>query len=130
MVKSPRGEIMLWVSQIAQVIVGLGLLNVWLVRFNKSTEYRGGAAANMREEFASYGLPVWFCYLVGTLKVVSGVLLLLGLVVHEVVPYVASLVSVLMLGALAMHIKVKDPIKKSVPAACVLLLCLLMILLN
>ena len=55
---------MLWVSQIAQVIVGLGLLNVWLVRFNKSTEYRGGAAANMREEFATYGLPVWFCYLV------------------------------------------------------------------
>ena len=126
----PKGENMHWLTQLAQVIVGLGLLNVWLIRFNKSTEYRGGTAANMRDEFAVYGLPTWFCYLVGTLKVVSGVLLLIGLVVPEVVPYVASVVSVLMVGALAMHVKVKDPIKKSIPAACVLALCILMIVLN
>lgn len=53
------------ITQIAQLIVGLGLLNVWLIRFNKATAYRGGAAQSMKQEFAAYGLPEWFCYVVG-----------------------------------------------------------------
>jgi len=113
--------------QIAQIVVGLGLLNVWLIRFNKKTDYRGGAAANMKEEFAAYGLPQWFCYLVGGLKIVSGLLLLIGVVIPGIAVYPASVVAVLMLGALAMHIKVHDPLKKSIPAASVLTLCLLII---
>jgi uncharacterized membrane protein YphA (DoxX/SURF4 family) len=116
------------VGQLAQIIVGLGLLNVWLIRFNKATEYRGGTAQNMREEFAAYGLPDWFCYLVGGLKITSGMLLLIGLAFPQIVPYVAILVSLLMIGALGMHVKVKDPIKKSVPAFCVLSLCGIMLL--
>ena len=66
--------------QICQVIVGCGLLNVWLLRFNKSTAYRGGTAANMLEEFAAYGLPAWSCYLVGFLKVTSAFALLAALI--------------------------------------------------
>lgn len=115
--------------QIAQIIVGLGLLNVWLVRFNKKTEYRGGTASSMKEEFAAYGLPQWFCYLVGGLKIISGILLLVGVAVPGLALYPACVVSILMLGALAMHIKVHDPLKKSVPAAIVLTLCLLIIFL-
>lgn len=114
-------------AQIAQIIVGLGLLNVWLIRFNKKTEFRGGAASNMKEEFSTYGLPEWFCYVVGGLKIVSGVLMLVGLVVPGLAVYPAAVVSVLMVGALAMHVKVKDPIKKSVPAATVLALCALIL---
>lgn len=113
--------------QLCQVIVALGLLNVWLVRFNKQTEYRGGAAKSMREEFATYGLPESFCYLVGFLKVTSAIALLIALAYPEIRVYPASVVSLLMLGALAMHVKVKDPVKKSVPAASVLLLCCLII---
>jgi uncharacterized membrane protein YphA (DoxX/SURF4 family) len=116
------------ITQIAQLIVGLGLLNVWLIRFNKATAYRGGAAQSMKQEFAAYGLPEWFCYVVGGLKVISGVTLLIGLVVPGIAVYPAAVVSVLMLGALAMHVKVHDPLKKSVPAACVLALCALIIL--
>lgn len=114
-------------TQVAQVVVGLGLLNVWLIRFNKSTEYRGGAAQNMKQEFSTYGLPEWFCYVVGGLKIISGITLLVGLVVPGIAVYPAAIVSVLMLGALAMHVKVKDPIKKSIPAACVLALCVLIL---
>lgn len=117
-------------AQLAQVIVGLGLLNVWLIRFNKSTDYRGGAAQNMKQEFAAYGLPEWFCYVVGGLKVISGVLLILGLFIPGLALYPAAVVSVLMLGALAMHVKVKDPMKKSIPAASVLALCILIIALG
>jgi uncharacterized membrane protein YphA (DoxX/SURF4 family) len=116
------------ITQLAQLIVGLGLLNVWLIRFNKATAYRGGAAQSMKEEFAAYGLPEWFCYVVGGLKVISGVTLLIGLFVPGIAVYPAAVVSVLMLGALAMHVKVHDPLKKSVPAACVLALCALIIL--
>lgn len=113
--------------QMCQLIVALGLLNVWLIRFNKQTEFRGGTAASMREEFATYGLPEWFCYVVGFLKVASAIVLLAALAYPEIRIYPASVVSVLMVGALAMHVKVKDPVKKSVPAASVLLLCLLIL---
>jgi uncharacterized membrane protein YphA (DoxX/SURF4 family) len=109
--------------QICQIIVGCGLLNVWLLRFNKRTGYRGGTSANMLEEFTAYGLPGWFCYLVGFLKVASGVALLAGLLYPVLVLPAAVVVAVLMLGAIAMHLKVRDPFRKSVPAIAVLVLC-------
>jgi hypothetical protein len=116
-------------AQIAQIIVGCGLLNVWLLRFNKSTAYRGSTAANMLEEFAAYGLPPWSCYLVGFLKVASAFALLAGLLpaLTVVVLPAAITVALLMAGAVAMHVKVGDPLKKSVPALSVLLLSAIII---
>ena len=115
-------------AQICQIIVGCGLLNVWLLRYNRATPYRGGSATNMREEFASYGLPAWSCYVVGFLTIMSAFALLIGLFVPSLVLPAAAVVTVLMLGAVAMHIKVRDPFKKSLPAFTVLLLCLVIIL--
>ena len=108
--------------QICQIIVGCGLINVWLLRFNKATAYRGGTAANMLEEFAAYGLPAWSCYLVGFLKVGSAFALLAALIYPALALPAAVVVAVLMAGAVAMHIKVGDPLKKSLPAASVLVL--------
>ena len=116
-----------YIVPICQIIVGCGLLNVWLLRFNKATAYRGGAAASMPEEFAAYGLPVWSCYLVGFLKVASAFALLAGLKYPELALPAAAVVALLMAGALAMHIKVGDPVKKSLPAFSVLVLCLAII---
>jgi len=110
-----------------QIIVGCGLLNVWLLRFNKPTAYRGGTAANMRDEFAAYGLPAWSCYLVGALKVGSALALLAGLVHPPLVLPAAIVIAVLMAGAVAMHLKVGDPFKKSLPALSVLVLCAIII---
>ena len=114
---------------ICQITVGCGLLNVWLLRFNKSTAYRGRTAANMREEFAAYGLPAWSCYLVGFLKVTSAFALLAGLLpaFSSLVLPAAILVALLMAGAVAMHLKVGDPFKKSLPALSVLILCAIII---
>jgi len=109
-------------STILQVVVGLGLLNVWLVRAQSSTRFRGGSAQSLREEFAAYGLPEWFFYLVGVLKIGSGVLLIVGIWVPEVVVPAAGTVAVLMAGALSMHAKVKDPLIKSLPAFLMLLM--------
>ena len=106
-----------------QVVVALGLLNVWLVRANSGTPYRGGGSRSMAEEFAAYGLPDWARIVVGTLKVGAAAALIAGIWMSALVVPAAVLVSVLMLGALAMHFKVGDPLRKSVPALIVLLLC-------
>lgn len=104
------------VISVLQVIVALSLLNVWLLRFHKGTAYRGGGARSMREEFAVYGLPAWLTYVVGALKVGAAICLLAGLWLHFLVLPAALLICILMVGALAMHAKVRDPLKKSLPA--------------
>jgi len=118
------------VSTILQVIVGLGLLNVWLVRARSSTQFRGGPAQSLKEEFSAYGLPDWFFYAIGVLKIGSAVLLILGIWVPEVVLPAAGTVAVLMVGALSMHAKVKDPLIKSLPAFLMLLMAVAIVLLR
>ena len=108
------------IGSILQVIVGLGLLNVWLLRRQSSTAYRGGDAKNLKDEFAAYGLPAAMFYIVGGLKIICGVLLLVGLAYEPVVLPAAAVVAVLMVGAVAMHLKVRDPVSKYVPAALML----------
>ncbi len=117
-------------STILQVVVGLGLLNVWLVRARSSTAFRGGSAQSLREEFAAYGLPEWFFYAIGVLKIGSAVLLIVGIWVPEVVPVAAGTVVGLMVGALSMHAKVKDPLTKSLPAFLMLLMSVAIIALR
>lgn len=108
---------------ILQVIVGIGLLNVWLLRSGGPTQYRGGVSQTMREEFQAYGLPGWTYYLVGGLKILAGLMLIVGIWLPVLVQPAAVVVILLMLGALAMHIKVGDPLLRSVPALLVLGLC-------
>ena len=110
------------VSTILQIIVGLGLLNVWLVRARTATAYRGGSAQSLKDEFATYGLPDWTFYAVGALKIGSAVLLIAGIWIPELIRPPAVVVALLMVGALAMHAKAKDPLTKSVPALLMLLM--------
>jgi uncharacterized membrane protein YphA (DoxX/SURF4 family) len=107
---------------ILQCALAIGLLNVWLLRANQITPYRGGNAQTMREEFAAYGLPPLAMYLVGTLKVGAALCLIVGVWWPSLVFPAALLVAVLMVGALAMHVKIHDPIQKSVPAVVLLLI--------
>jgi uncharacterized membrane protein YphA (DoxX/SURF4 family) len=113
-----------------QVILALGLLNVWVVRARSSTPYRGGTARSLKEEFDVYGLPDWTFYLVGGLKITAAVLLIIGIWVPGLVRPSAAVVAVLMIGALAMHAKVKDPASRSLPALSVLALCVAVFVLN
>jgi len=108
-----------------QIIVALGLLNVWLLRFNQSTAYRGGGARSMPEEFAAYGLPGWMIYAVGALKVGGALCLVTGIWFPSLVFPAALVIGVLMVGALAMHFRIGDPVKKSVPALFMLTSCIL-----
>ena len=110
------------VLAVLQIIVAVVLLAVWLVRPTQPTEYRGGDAKTMKEEFAVYGLPGWTMYLVGTLKVGAALALLIGIGLHALVLPAALLIVLLMIGAIAMHLKIHDPFKKSIPAVILLML--------
>ena len=115
------------ISTVLQIVVALGLLNVWLVRAQASTAYRGGSAQSLKEEFAAYGLPDWTFFAVGFLKVASAVLLIVGIWAPVLIRPPAAILAVLMIGALAMHAKVRDPLTKSLPAFLMLVMCVAII---
>lgn len=105
-----------------KIIVSLSLLNVWLVQYNKPTRWRGGNAKTIVQEFHVYGLPTWFCSLVGILKIGLAILLLLSIWYPEFAQPSALGLSVLLIGSIIMHFKIKDPLFKSLPAF--VLLCM------
>ncbi len=114
---------------VLQIVVALGILNVWLLRAGKRTPFRGSGASTLRDEFASYGLPFWVMCVVGLLKVGLALTLLLALWLPHLAAPAAVGLGLLMLGALGMHLKVKDPLKKSLPALAVLAMCVAIIVL-
>jgi hypothetical protein len=62
--------------------------------------------------------------LVGALKLLLAAALIAGIWVPDLTLPAALGMAVLMLGAIAMHLKVKDPARRSLPALCMLLLSL------
>jgi len=107
-----------------QCIVSFSILNVWLVQANKNTPWRGGNAKSIIEEFQVYGLPVWSCYLIGTLKVLFALGLIAAIWFPSLRQICALGLAFLLLGSIAMHLKISDPIKKSFPAFLFLCMCL------
>jgi len=116
------GNLMPQMLMVIQIFVALGLLNVWLFRFRRATPYRGGSAASMPAEFAAYGLPSWFMVVIGTLKVSAAIALIAGVWYPRLIFPASLLIATLMLGALAMHAKVRDPLQKYLPAVGMLVL--------
>ena len=108
-----------------QVIVGLSILNVWLVQSKKATRWRGGDAKTIFEEFKVYGLPVWSVYVVGTLKVILAILLIAGIWFPELKFPAAAGLAILLAGSVTMHFKIGDPLIKSFPAGLFLAMCLI-----
>ena len=110
---------------VLQIIIAIGIYNVWLVRFNKKTAYRGKGAVNMKAEFKAYGLPKWFVYGIGFLKISIATLLVIGIWVPVLVQPAAIIMAILMLGAVSMHIKVSDSFKRILPSLVMLALAIL-----
>ena len=121
---------MKYLKQFLILFVSTVVLNVWLLRFNKATPYRGGDATNMIEEFLVYGIEKPFLYLVGAIKIAAALGLLLGFFYKKFVIPCASIITVLMIGAVTMHFKVSDEAHKFFPAASMLLCGLSIIVLS
>jgi len=101
---------------IIQIVIALSILDVWVLRYNKKTKYRGGDAKSIKEEFAVYGLPAWFMFFIGITKVTLAVLLIVGVWIPILTAPAAGILAILMFGAILMHVKIKDSIIKTLPA--------------
>ncbi|MBC6997097.1 DoxX family protein [Cytophaga sp. FL35] len=113
---------------VIKAFIFISIVNVWIFRFNKPTPYRGGAASSMKEEFANYGLSIPILYIVGGLKLLAASLIFLSIWIPYLVLYGAVPMVILMLGAIAMHVKIKDELKKSIPAITFLILSIILII--
>ncbi len=100
-----------------QASIALAILNVWLLRKNKSTPWRGGNATNMKKEFETYGFSTQFMIAIGSFKLILAVLLLVGIWKPELTGFAATGLAITLLGAVIAHLRIHDPIKKSMPAA-------------
>ncbi|MEM1450113.1 MAG: DoxX family protein [Planctomycetota bacterium] len=107
---------------ITQLLLAAAMVDVWILRYDKPLRARGGDAQTMVEEFRVYGLPDWFRNLVRVLKLGSAALIVAGFWSGPAGFAGGALLAVLMAGAVSMHIKVGDPVLKSVPATFFLLL--------
>jgi len=116
-----------WIKIAIQIIIAVSIFNVWILRFGKQTSWRGGTAKSMKEEFETYGLPHWSMKLIGFLKLTLATLLIAGIFLPVLIKPAAIGMAVLMLGAIVMHIKVKDSLIKSLPAFTFLVLSLILI---
>ena len=117
------------IKMILQVVIALSIFNVWLVRYNKATKWRGGSAKSLKEEFQLYGLSDAVMGTVGFVKLLLAALLIAGVWLPFLVKPAAAGVALLMAGAVAMHMRVRDPLIKSLPAFTLLVLALIVFLL-
>ena len=109
-------------ATLAKLILFVSIVNVWFFRVNRGTRWRGGEATNLKEEFQVYGLSSTMMVMVGVLKVGSAVALILSIWYPFLAIPAAAALGFLMAGAVWMHLRVKDPLKKAFPAFFFLLL--------
>ena len=109
-------EIQEYIIIALKLIVGLSILNVWLIQPNKPSKWRGGDARTITEEFSVYGLSKTFYYIVFAVKVGLAILLLVSIKYDIFSLYSSIGLAALLGGSIAMHLKVKDALFKSFPA--------------
>ena len=112
-----------------KLIISLSVLNVWLLRAKKPTQWRGGGAESLQDEFKAYGLTPEMMRLVGAVKIILSLILLFSIFYPQAEIVGAAGMAIMMVGAIIMHIKIDDPLKRSLPAFIFLTLSLILIFL-
>lgn len=107
---------------LVKAFIFFSIVNVWFFRFGKPTSWRAENANSMKEEFNAYGLSESVMYAIGGLKVLFALGILLSIWYDNLAIPSAIGMLLLMLGAIIMHLKISDPIKKSFPALSFLIL--------
>lgn len=100
-------------SIIAQLIVALSIVYVWVFRFH-----------NIVKEFHQYGLSDLTRSIVGAAKIALSALLVAGIWYPDLVLIPALVIAFLMLSAQYFHFKVKNPWQKHIPSLFLMILCL------
>lgn len=102
------------ILDLAKVIIPVAIFFVWVVRYE-----------NIVKEFKQYSLPDWLRDLVGITKLSCA--LLIATASGHMLQLGAGGLALLMVAALLMHLKVKNPPFKMLPAAILLIFSLLII---
>lgn len=100
-------------STIAQIIVALSIVYVWIFRFD-----------NIVKEFNQYGLNNLTRNIVGTSKIALSTLLVAGIWYPSLTFIPSLLLAFLMVSAQYFHFKVSNPWQKHIPSLLLLILCL------
>jgi len=101
--------------QLGRILVPVAIFFVWVVRYD-----------NIVKEFKHYSLPDWTRDLVGILKLSCAVMILTSN--GFLLKLGAVGIVLLMIAALIVHLRVKNPPAKMLPAATLMLLSLLIFL--
>jgi hypothetical protein len=101
------------ISVIAQLIVALSILYVWIFRFD-----------NIVIEFKQYGLNDLTRSMVGAAKIALSALLVAGIWYPGLTLVSALLLAFFMIAAQYFHFKVGNPWQKHIPSLLLLILCL------
>jgi uncharacterized membrane protein YphA (DoxX/SURF4 family) len=102
-----------------QVLVAASIFLVWVVRYD-----------NIVAEFKQFGLPDWLRDLVGILKITYAVLLMIGIWREQFAVVGGIGTAVLMVAAVATHVRVKNPVPKMLPSLTLLILSALIAVIN
>jgi hypothetical protein len=100
-------------SIIAQAIVALSIVYVWIFRFD-----------NIVKEFKQYRLSDLTRSIVGAAKIALSTLLVAGIWYSDLVLIPALIIAFLMLSAQYFHFKVGNPWQKHIPSLLLLILCI------
>ena len=104
---------MITYSIIAQIIVALSIVYVWIFRFD-----------NIVTEFKQYGLSDLIRSVIGAAKIALATLLVAGIWYPSLILVPALLMAFLMLSAQYFHFKTGNPWQKHIPSLILLILCL------
>ena len=115
-------------SNILQIMVGVSILVVWLVRSHVRTNFRVGDALTLKEEVSEVGLPDWFYDIIKIIKPIFAFFLLIGLIYDPLTLPCMIFTTIFMIGAVWMHIKAKDNFYKVIPALTLLVFCFIILL--
>ena len=97
-----------------KIIAGVAVFFVWVVRYD-----------NIKKEFEHYGLPNWIRDVVGILKI--SFVAIIQFQDPEYVRMGSLGITVLMLGAVYTHIRMKSPFMKYIPSVAMLGISLILL---
>lgn len=100
-------------SIVAQIVVALSIIYVWVFRFD-----------NIVKEFNQYGLSSLTRSMVGASKIALATLLVAGIWYPSLILYPALLMAFLMVSAQYFHFKAGNSWQKRMPSLFLLILCL------
>tara|TARA_B110000438_G_scaffold53694_1_gene53860 strand:- start:5507 stop:5860 length:354 start_codon:yes stop_codon:yes gene_type:complete len=105
------------IFDLLRILLAVSLFFVWVVRYD-----------NIVKEFKDdYNLPDWLRDLVGIIKLSCAGMILTNNVQLQIVSLAS--IAFLMFAAVLVHIKIKNPVQKMIPAIVLLAFCLSMLFL-